>query len=314
MVAPLLACLAAPVVALALVALPLAAQGGRTLATDARLFKNPNSTELIQLTRGTPVTTGDADDDWIQAEVQGWVPSKSLGPTKRDGFNVIVTGSGETLRLNPSGAAIGKLRSGTLLSKVDTNGTWTRVKRAGWIVRSALGSDEEAIEVGRPAALFAVPEGAELGAIKPGATGRTIMRSGDWVKVQLEGWMHESDLKPGAGAVSSVTAAEVRANPAEFVGKTVDWRVQFISMQVADELRPEMPAGQPYLLARGPLPEPGFVYVMVTREQLPTFRALPPLGEVTLRVTIRAAKSRYLPTPVVELVGIRDSTATAGAK
>jgi hypothetical protein len=33
-------------------------------------------------------------------------------------------------------------------------------------------------------------------------------------------------------------------------------------------------------------------------------RTMPPLTELRMRVTIRAAKTRYLPTPVVELVAV----------
>ena len=73
-----------------------------------------------------------------------------------------------------------------------------------------------------------------------------------------------------------VTAAEVRANPDRYVGQIVEWRVQYVAAQVADDLRPEMPAGQPYLLVRGPLPEPGFIYVMVPRAEVARFEALPP--------------------------------------
>ena len=66
--------------------------------------------------------------------------------------------------------------------------------------------------------------------------------------------------------------------------------------------RAEMPAGQPYLLTRGPLPEPGFVYVMVSRADVARFKALPPLAEVLLRVTLRASRTRFLATPVAEFV------------
>jgi hypothetical protein len=75
-----------------------------------------------------------------------------------------------------------------------------------------------------------------------------------------------------------------------------------IAVQTADELRTEMPRGQKYLLTRGPLPEPGFVYVTVTESQAAEFRALPALQELILRVTIKAARTKYLTTPVVEFV------------
>jgi hypothetical protein len=73
-------------------------------------------------------------------------------------------------------------------------------------------------------------------------------------------------------------------------------------VQTADDLRVEMTKGQLYLLTRGPLPEPGFVYVTVTPKQAEEFRALQALQELTLRVIIKAPRTRFLATPVVELV------------
>ena len=166
----------------------------------------------------------------------------------------------------------------------------------------------ERIEVARGTGLLVAPEGAPLAALQPGATGRVLGRSGEWVRVQMEGWVREPDLKAAAGnALVGVTAAEVRANPERYVGQVVEWRMQYVAAQVADDLRPEMPAGQPYILARGPLPEPGFLYVMVSRDQVARFQALPPLSEVTIRATVRAARSRFLATPVVELQSVVDA-------
>ena len=127
-------------------------------------------------------------------------------------------------------------------------------------------------------------------------------RSGEWVRVQLDGWIREADLKPADNGVlrerhrggGAAVARPVR-------GAAVEWRLQLIAVQTADELRTEMPAGQTYLLTRGPLPEPGFVYVTVPDTRSREFRALPPLQELTLRVTIKAARTKYLATPVVEL-------------
>jgi hypothetical protein len=115
--------------------------------------------------------------------------------------------------------------------------------------------------------------------------------------------MRAGDLQPaGEAAISGVTAAEVRSDPARYVGRTVEWRLQLIAVQTADELRTEMRRGQKYLLTRGPLPEPGFVYVTVSDEQAAQFSAAPALQEMTLRVTIKAARSRFLTTPIVEYV------------
>jgi hypothetical protein len=115
--------------------------------------------------------------------------------------------------------------------------------------------------------------------------------------------VRDTDLKAGSDAsLGRVTAAEVRADPPRYIGRTVDWRLELIAVQTADELRIEMPEGQPYLLTRGPLPEPGFVYVTVTPTQANEFRTLQALQEMTLRVIIKAPRTRFLATPVVELV------------
>jgi hypothetical protein len=119
----------------------------------------------------------------------------------------------------------------------------------------------------------------------------------------VEGWVRDIDLQAASGgALTGVTAAEVRAEPARYVGRTVDWRLQLIAVQTADELRTEMPRGQRYLLTRGPLPEPGFVYVTVSEAQAAEFRSLPALEELMLRVNIKAARTKFLTTPVVEFV------------
>ena len=164
-------------------------------------------------------------------------------------------------------------------------------------------TEAERARVARETVLFAAPQGGQYGILQPGAPARVLSRSGEWTRVQFEGWIRESDLSGGAEtSLGGVTAAEVRADPSRYIGRTVDWRLELIAVQTADELRVEMPKGQLYLLTRGPLPEPGFVYVMVTPPQAEEFRSLQALQELTLRVTIKAPRTRFLSTPVVELV------------
>jgi hypothetical protein len=151
--------------------------------------------------------------------------------------------------------------------------------------------------------LFARPDSAAVGTVAAGTGARVTARSGDWVRVQVDAWVRADQVEPAAGG-GTVTAAELRAEPEKHVGRTVEWRLQVIGVRRADELRPEMPAGAPYLLTRGPLPEAGFVYVTIPRDQVDRFTALPPLAEVTLRVEVKAARTRYLPTPVAALVGV----------
>jgi hypothetical protein len=178
---------------------------------------------------------------------------------------------------------------------------------AGKAPAPAAPAPDAAAEQVRTAAVVELrtrPDSAAMGSLAAGTAGRVLAQSGEWTRVRFEAWVRADQLTPAPGAADAVTAAELRADPERHVGRVVAWRVQLIGVQRADELRPEMPPGAPYLLTRGPLPESGFVYVMVPRAEVARFRAMPPLAELTLRVQIRAARTRYLATPVVELVEV----------
>ncbi len=302
-----------------LAATPLFAQTQRVPA-ELRFAKTPGGQVLGTLLPGTQVATGRVDGESIEITIDGWVISSSLDPTKRDGFDVIVTEKpSENLRQAPNGAVLARLTSGVLLNKVGTQGGWTRVKRTAWVPRKSLAptatasssdapvgpSPADRVEVTRNTPLAAVAGGAGLGSLDSGMQARVLGKAGEWTRVQVEAWVKDSDLRPATTDVLiGVSQAEVRANPSRYVGKVVEWRVQFVAIQKADELRPEIPAGQSYLLTRGPLPEPGFVYVIVPQSKLDQFRALGALQELTIRATIKSATSKYLPTPVVELLGV----------
>ena len=165
------------------------------------------------------------------------------------------------------------------------------------------GTGPERVQTAQQVQLRLHPDsGTVIGTLDDSTVARVTARSGDWVRVQVDAWVRADEVRAGTGPMRGVTAAELRADPERYVGQAVEWRLQLIGVQVADELRPEMPAGQPYLLMRGPLPEPGFVYVIVPRGDVARFRSLPPLAELTLRVTITAPRTRFLATPVAELI------------
>jgi hypothetical protein len=326
---------------------PLAGQQEDALTAPAELHREPEGAPLVSLPAGTPVETGEVKGGWREATVVGWVFTSSTSPTRRDGYDLVVTSDdGENLRRSPNGPILGRMREGTLLEKLSVKGKWTQVRRDGWVPRRAVATKatsesskpaktESALQGKAPAApakaspqatsappaksasagepmvlakqsaLAAGPDGATLAMVQSGVPARVVARASGWVKVELDGWVREEDVKASdAGAEEGVTAEEVRSSPDRYVGQTVQWRVQLIAVQSADELRTEMPAGQPYLLTRGPLPEPGFVYVTIPAERVAEFRALPPLRELVLRVTIKAARTRYLNTPVAELVSV----------
>jgi hypothetical protein len=321
-----LSCLTAPV---------LRAQEVGEISSDTRLRKEPDGVPLVTLPAGTEVETKAARGDWHEVVVEGWIFSSSTTPTKRDGFDLVVSAAdGENLRDSPNGEVVGRVRNGALLRKLETSGGWTHVSRAGWVPRDAVAAqttvdtpavaqaptappasspssappgkpvtDNDRAAVSHETGLWATPQGGQYGTLQTGAPISILGRSGEWVRVQTEGWVREGDLEEASGgALTGITAADVRSDPGRYLGKLVEWRLQLIAVQTADELRTEIPRGQKYLLTRGPLPEPGFVYVTVSESQAAEFRTLPALQELTLRVAIKAAKTKYLTTPVVEFV------------
>ena len=324
---------------------PLAALEERRLEAPADLHRDPDGTPLVSLPAGAAVEAGEAAGDWREVTVEGWIYRPSTSPTKRDGFDLVVSSDeGENLRRVPNGPIVGRAREGTLLERVGEKGKWFRVRRDGWVPRDAVRQGKaaqgkvpqgkvpqgkalpkpvraaadttvspgraaeppasiEGVETLRETGLSRMPDSAATSRLPPGTPARVVGRSGEWVRVQVEGWVREADLKPAeSGVLAGITAAEIRAAPEKFVGQTLDWRLQVIAVQLADELRPEMRPDQPYLLTRGPLPEPGFVYVTIPPSRIAEFRALPPLHEMVMRVTLKAARTRYLATPVAELV------------
>jgi hypothetical protein len=329
------------IISLFLLAPPLLAQEEKPLAAPTDLQREPDGAPLVSLPAGAPVEPGRTEGDWHQVTVEGWISTSSTAPTRREGFDLVVTpDNGENLRRSPNGPIVGRAREGTLLERVGARGKWTRVRRKGWVPRQAVAPKAraqarsaqtgqaqpaptvqsrsaqpaqaatkpvppDAVETTRATQLSATPGGPQYGSLQGGIPARIVGRSGEWAQVEVSGWVRESDLQPAqGGAFAGVTAAEVRAAPDRFVGQMLDWKVQLIAVQTADELRTEMPAGQPYLLTRGPLPEPGFVYVTIPADSVAKFRALPPLAELTLRLRLKAAKTRYLTTPVGEYVGM----------
>ena len=258
--------------------LVVSAQGGENIR------ESPNGEVIGRARSGALFRKLETRGTWTRVSRSGWVPRNAVSTAPSASDDKVAA---KTPADTP---AVAQASSGAAPPASSAPGA-----------KPATDSDRAAVS--RETPLFATPQGGSYATLQPGAPARILGRSGEWVRVQMEGWVRDIDLEEAAGgALTGITAADVRADPARYVGKMVEWRLQLISVQTADELRTEMSRGQNYLLTRGPLPEPGFVYVTVTPAQAAEFRALPALQELTLRVTIKAARTKYLTTPVVEYV------------
>src|SRR3989304_6223571 len=264
-------------------------------AENFRQQPGPDQRILGSVYQGTELVAGQTKDGWVEVTLEGWIFGRSVGRTTRDGFNLAVTVSGgENLRATPGGRGVGRVANGVLV------GGGAR-GRGGPACRARA---VPARQTGVPR----LPDSEPTGSLAEDTPVRVLARSGQWVRVATEGWIRESDLKPSSpGVLAGVSGAEIRARPAEFEGKTVQWSVQYVALQTADELRREIPAGQRYMLARGPLPESGFIYIILSPAMMTRIEQLQPLAEVVIIARIKAGRSQYLGNPVVDLVdpGVR---------
>jgi len=288
----------------------------RVTSESEWLYQQPEGKRLAQIASGAEVAGGEARGDWQAVTLDGWIFAPSVGASARAGADLAVTRAPEeNLRDAPSGTLIAKLPQGFLLSKVGDENRWVHVQRAGWMKRAALepvaasvrtavpdtgavapvaaaagvptasdsGPDSVLVQAAHRTTLYRAPDGLEAGLLGQSTSLRVVARSGDWSRVQVEGWVKSADLATGgAGVLAGITAAELRTDPQRYVGQTLRWTLQYIAVQQADELRPEIPAGRAYLLARGPLPERGFVYVVVPDSKRSLVGSLTPLSIIQI--------------------------------
>ena len=327
--------------ALTLLSLPLDAQARYRVTSDGEWFhQEPGGRRLARLARGAVVSVLGDQGDWLRVSIDGWIFGASVGSSPRAGFDLAVTRSpDENLRSAKGGALVAKLTEGFLLVRLSEDKPWVRVKRDGWVQRSGLApvaevaagrtaagasdsgqgaltpgprpadpSDSAAgtgVQPARQTTVYRAPEGPEAGSLAPETPLRVLSRTGEWSRVQLEGWVKTSDLQDAPpGVLVGVSAAELRTDPERYAGQTLRWTLQFIATQRADDLRPDLPPGSTYLLARGPLPEHGFVYVIIPEAQRPAIETLTSLAVIRVIARVRVARSRFLGNPVVDLLSL----------
>jgi hypothetical protein len=153
--------------------------------------------------------------------------------------------------------------------------------------------------------VFVAPGGKQNGDLAPGAIVEPLARDRGWVKVRVEGWVNEKDLNPADSDFgSTLTAADLRANPDAAKGKIVRWEVQILSLQTADPLRRDLAKDEPYLLARGPGSENAVLYLTVPPSLLAEAKTIPPLTTMIITAKVRTGRSDPAGTPILDLRSI----------
>ena len=321
-----------------LVWLPVAsadAQRPSLVQRDNETFlSDPGGTRLGRIYSGAPVTPGPTRSGHTEVTLNGWVFRSSLQPSNRDGHTLaIARGPEENLRQTPNGRVLARLVQGCLLDEVERRGEWVHVRRSGWVASAAFTRgaataaapappprpettatrapppaedvDPRRAVARRRLQLFRAPDAAPAGTIDAGTPVRITARAGGWVRVEAQGWVRENEIRVSDSAIlTGVSAAELRAQPEEFRGKLLRWAIQFISLQTADELRPDFTPGQRYILARGPAPEYAFIYLVVPADKLDEVLRLEPLARVEVVARVVNGRSAYLSNPILELVDL----------
>src|SRR5438105_1658438 len=231
-----------------------------TRAPEENLRSAPAGALVGKLPQGfllTRVSDGGMDR-WVHVTRTGWVQKGDVEAVAQVASSRMAADSDTTpARLTP-GRSPG-------VTATPGRGPWV-----GQPDTSPAAPDPSHVESARRTVLYRAPEGAPTGTLAPSAPLRVLGRSGDWTRVEIDGWVRSGDLQAApAGVLVGVSAAELRAEPQRYVGQVLRWTLQFIAVQKADELRPDIPNGAMYLLARGPLPERGFVYVVVPAPKRP---------------------------------------------
>jgi hypothetical protein len=274
----------------------------------------------------------EARDDWLRFDLEGWVWTRSLGATARGSFDRVVSADGgENIRGGPGGEILGQLEEGTLLETLEQIENWARVRREVWVWRRSValfgsatsggsvpgppptagtsvvdgGNWALGSSVGTP--ILSAPDGDTLAIPGPNANLQVLAREGNWARVRLEGWLW---LPPGedggveASVRTDVTLEAVAASPDEYRGEILQWDLQFISLERAEEIRTDFYATEPFLLTRRENGEQGFVYVAIPPERLGEAQGLSPLERIRVVGRVRTGSARLTGSPILELLSL----------
>jgi hypothetical protein len=153
--------------------------------------------------------------------------------------------------------------------------------------------------------LRAAPDGKPAGSADSAARVRIVARDHGWARVELEGWVRESELIPvDSSSVSAVSAADLRSDPEHYRGSTVRWVVQAIAVQQADPLRKGLAPDEPYLLARGPGSESSLLYLALPSALVASAKSLQPLSNILVLARVRAGRSEPSGVPILDVLRI----------
>lgn len=258
-------------------------------AAGENLRAEPNGAVVARLQPRTVLTELERRDGWVRVERSAFVWGESVETAG------VATGTPQAQRPRPAVAEPSAAAPAPAQTPPRSPQSRTAAGR-----QATAGS--------RGAALLQSPDGDTIARLSPMTTLEVVAMEGNWARVRMEGWVWQPGLASTAdtGAVlRDVSAAVLTANPDNFRGRTVEWELQFISLERAERIRTDFYEGEPFILARGPGAENTFVYVAVPPERVAQAERLGPLERFVVLGRVRTGRSRVMGAPVLDLIELR---------
>src|SRR5437660_736260 len=174
-----------------------------------------------------------AMDRWVHVTRTGWVQKGDVEPIAAVVSSRTAADSDTVVATPPPG------RSPGVAATPEPPGHRPGVSRGD---TSGGAPDPTRVESARRTVLYRAPEGAPTGTLAPAAPLRVLSRSGDWTRVEIDGWVRSGDLQAApAGVLVGVSAAELRARlqrklealPEDKAYQVLDY-VEFLESKYAD--------------------------------------------------------------------------------
>jgi len=257
---------------------------------------------LALMPDGTGLTKVSTRGDWIRVRRTGWLIASALHTSepsvaarKRDAAKK------PTARRAPEGATtVARRAAPSAKPAADTTAV-----AEGDVTPDSATQAVTALALARRTTLYTAPDAGTLGTIDSSARVTAVARDRGWVRVQVEGWVRAQDLGPSDSTVlTTISAADLRAQPDRYRGQVVRWVVQKIAVETADPLRKGMAPDEPYILARGPGQENSLLYLALPSSLVDQAKRIDPLTAITVTARVRSGRSEPSGVPLLDVLSL----------
>jgi hypothetical protein len=271
------------------------------------LRATPNGRILARLRSGLPLDGVEATGNWIRVRRTAWIwePSLNIAAAAAETSAPRAVSRPTAAAAPAAETAAPRAAAAATPAAEPSAGQRPTAPGRGVPDPAPAGARDFATAGSRGLVVLTQPAGDTLAGIRPGATVQVIAREGDWARVRVEGWTFTAGVTADgadAGVLSDVGRHQLAADPDRYRGRLIEWTLQFIALQQAERFRSDFLEGEPFLLAKGPDDDAGFVYVAVPPEHLEAVRGLAPLQRIRVLGRIRTARSTLTEAPVIDLL------------